>query len=162
VKTKRDEVAAEVRRDVLAECLDQEAPATGAPFTKIPDSAMLCEGITSTAFLLWCVLRSMQFEPGRGPGIPPLTLDQVCWLLPGVKGKPTSRTRARDALDCLIGVGLLRDVSPAGTAKSAPRFYEALDEPEQPVPWRGARHKLFSYRPVWRKGRSVDEGKRKL
>lgn len=136
--------------DVLAPYLERPLVATRQAFTKLPDWVGLNERVTSTAFRLWCILRSMQFE--TGPGIPPLTLDQVCWLLPGVKGKPTSRARAREALDCLLNEGLLKDVSEEGLSKSAPRLYLAMDEPQRPATWMNARSKLRGYRKLWRKG----------
>lgn len=136
--------------DVLAPYFDAPRVAVRLAFTKVPDWVMVCERIPSTAFRLWCILRSMQFE--RGPGIPPLTLDQVCYLLPGVKGKPTSRGRAREALDCLIAEGLLKDVTAEGLSKAAPRVYLAMDEPQGAMGWTGSRRKLARYTRLWRKG----------
>lgn len=134
--------------DVLAPFLD--APPTGrrTAFTQVPDWVMLCERVNATAFRLWCILRSMQFE--RGPGIPPLKLDEICWLLPGVNGKPTSKARAREALDSLLEEGLLKDVSEEGTAKSAARLYLAMDTPQKAMGWTGARRKLRRYHRLWR------------
>jgi hypothetical protein len=111
---------------------------------------MLCERINSTAFRLWCILRSMQFEAGP-LGIPPMTLDQVCWLLPGVNGKPTSKARAREALDALLEEGLLRDVSPEGVSRAGARHYLAIDAPQRAMGWTGARRKLNGYHRLWRK-----------
>lgn len=111
---------------------------------------MLCERINPTAFRLWCVLRSMQFE--QGPGIPPMTLDEICWLLPGVNGKPTSRGRAREALDSLLDEGLLVDVSAEGTSRAGARSYRAVDAPQQAMGWTGARRKLGGYHRLWRRG----------
>lgn len=119
------------------------------PFTQVPDWVMLCERINPTAFRLWCILRSMQFE-GGGPGIPPMTLDQICWLLPGVNGKPTSKSRAREALDALLGEGLLIDVSDESVPRSGARSYVALDSPRGGVKWTGARKKLSRYHRGWR------------
>lgn len=135
--------------DVLAPWL--ERPITGRmPFTLVPDWVMLHSPVPATAFRLWCVMRSMQFE--NGPGIPAMTLDEVCWLLPGVGGKPTSKARAREALDCLLQQGLIRDVSAKGVPKAARRLYLAFDEPVGPVEWRNARSKLARYARLWRKG----------
>lgn len=117
-------------------------------FTLVPDWVMLCERINPTAFRLWCILRSMQFEDG--PGIPPMTLDQVCWLLPGVNGKPTSKARAREALDALLAEGLLVDVSAEGTSRSGARSYITVDAPQQGMGWPGARRKLARYYRAWR------------
>lgn len=136
--------------DVLAPYLGKPSAPTRQAFTKLPDWVSLNERVTNTAFRLWCILRGMQFE--NGPGIPPLTLDQVCWLLPGVNGKPTSRARARDALNCLLDEGLLQDVSAEGLSKSAPRLYLAVDEPQKAMGWTSARRKLKGYRRLWRKG----------
>jgi hypothetical protein len=117
-------------------------------FTLIPDWIMLNERINPTAFRLWCILRSMQFE--QGPGIPPMTLDQVCWLLPGVNGKPTSKARAREALDALLGEGLLMDVSAEGTSRAGARSYLTVDGPQKAMGWPGARRKLARYYRAWR------------
>jgi hypothetical protein len=135
--------------DVLAAFVDGPQNHVQHAFTKVPDWVMLNERINPTAFRLWCILRSMQFE--RGPGIPPLTLDEICWLLPGVNGKPTSRPRAKEALDCLLTEGLLKDVSAEGLARTAPRLYLAVDDPAGPMGWSGARHKLRRYSKLWRK-----------
>lgn len=120
-------------------------------FTQVPDWIMLCERINPTAFRLWCILRSMQWESGP-PGIPPLTLDEVCWLLPGVNGKPTSKARAREALDALLAEGLLMDASAAGASRSGARSYLAVDAPQKAMGWPGARRKLAGYYRLWRKG----------
>jgi len=143
LKTKR-----QFRADVLAAFTDMPPAGSRPAFTQVPDWVMLCERVNPTAFRLWCILRSMQFE--RGPGIPPLTLDEVCWLLPGVNKKPTSRTRAREALDCLLEEGLLKDVSEEGLSKSAPRLYLAVDEPQKAMGHTGARRKLKLYHRLWR------------
>lgn len=136
------------RPDVLAAFWDMPEENRRRAFTQVPDWVMLCEQVTPTAFRLWCILRSMQFE--NGPGIPPLRLDEVCWLLPGVNGKPTSKTRAREALDCLLGEGLLKDATGEGASRSAPRIYLAIDEPQRPVEWSGAKRKLRGYGKLWR------------
>lgn len=136
--------------DVLAPFLDGLPSGSQPPFTKIPDWVMLCDRVNPTAFRLWCILRSMQFE--NGPGIPPLTLDEVCYLLPGVNRKPTSKTRAREALDNLLDEGLLKDVSGEGTPKAAPRLYLAFDEPQKAMGFSGARRKLRRYTRLWRSG----------
>lgn len=140
----------ELKADVLAAFVDAPPVETRPAFTQVPDWVMLCERVPATAFRLWCILRSMQFE--SGPGIPPLTLDQVCWLLPGVNKKPTSRTRAREALDVLLEEGLLKDVSAEGLPKSAPRLYLAVDEPQRAMGFSGARRKLKRYHRLWRRG----------
>lgn len=137
------------RPDVLAPFLDLPEAGKRLSFTQVPDWVMLCDRVNPTAFRLWCVLRSMQFE--NGPGIPPLTLDEVCWLLPGINKKPTSRTRAREALDCLLAEGLLKDVTAEGSSKAAPRVYLAMDEPQGPMGWSSARRKLRRYTKLWRK-----------
>lgn len=138
--------------DVLLEVLEaaDRSPTDRPSFTLVPDWVMICERVTPTAFRLWCILRSMQFERD-GPGIPPLTLDQVCWLLPGVNGKPTSRARARQALDLLLAEGLLEDVTEEGVARTAARSYRAHDTPRGGMGWPSARRKLDRYRKTWRR-----------
>jgi hypothetical protein len=134
-----------LRRRIRRKLLRQRRPS----FTQIPDWIILNERVNPTAFRLWCILRSMQFE--HGPGIPPLTLDQVCWLLPGVNGKPTSKTRAREALDCLLTEGLLMDVSAEGVSRAGARSYLAVDTPQKGMGWTGARRKLARYHRLWRR-----------
>lgn len=111
---------------------------------------MLCERIPPPAFRLWCILRSMQFESGPNLMMPPLTIDEVCWLMPGVNGKPTSAARAREALNCLMKEGFLKDISDPGLGKGAARTYLALDEPDKPEVWKDARGKLRAYVKSWR------------
>lgn len=142
------DVARRARGDVLAAFMDSPASGSQPPFTKIPDWVMLCERVNPTAFRLWCILRSMQFEDG--PGIPPLTLDEICWLLPGVNGKPTSKARAREALDNLLTEGLLKDASAENAPRTAPRIYLAMDEPQDRMGFTGARRKLRRYTKLWR------------
>jgi hypothetical protein len=144
------DVAKKAEADVLAPYVETSPASTRGAFTQVPDWVILCERVNATAFRLWCVLRSMQFE--RGPGIPPMTLDEVCWLLPGVNGKPTSRARARESLDSLLAEGLLKDVTGEGVSKSAPRVYLAMDEPQKAMGWTNARRKLRRYSRLWRKG----------
>jgi len=119
-------------------------------FTQVPDWVIICERINATAFRLWSVLRSMQFE-NEGPGIPPLTLDEVCWLLPGINGKPTSKSRARQALDDLLEEGILEDVSEPGLGRAAARSYVTHDRPVKSLGHSSARRKLRRYWPGWRK-----------
>lgn len=126
------------------------SPGKRMAFTQVPDWVMICERIPATAFRLWSILRSMQFE-NDGPGIPPLTLDEVCWLLPGVNGKPTSKSRARQALDDLLNEGVLEDVSEPGLGRAAARTYVTHDQPLRSVQYASARRKLRRYWPGWRK-----------
>lgn len=93
----------------------------------------------------------MQFESGSNLIMPPLTIDEICWLLPGVNGKPTSAARAREALGCLMKEGFLKDISDPGLGKGAPRSYLALDQPDKPEVWKDARGKLRMYTRLWRK-----------
>lgn len=136
--------------DVILEVMGVAPPKPAPPsFTKVPDWVMVCERINATAYRLWSILRSMQFEDG--PGIPPLTLDQICWLLPGVRGKPTSRARAREALNSLLEEGLLEDVTEDGASRSGARLYRAHDVPRRAMGWPSARRKLARYRREWRR-----------
>lgn len=144
------DLARKLKADVLDAFTDGPTGGSPPPFTKVPDWVMLCERINPTAFRLWCIMRSMQFE--NGPGIPPLTLDEICWLLPGVNRKPTSKTRAKEALDSLLTEGILKDVSEEGTPKTAPRLYVALDDPQGGMGYSGARRKLKRYTKLWRSG----------
>lgn len=146
---RRTKKQAKARPDVLAPFFDEPPSSKRPPFTQIPDWVMLSDRVGTTAFRLWCILRSMQFE--NGPGIPPLTMDEICWLLPGVNGKPTSRSRAKEAMDNLLDVGLLKDVSAQGLSRTTPRLYLAMDEPSGPMGHSSARRKLKRYTKLWRK-----------
>lgn len=115
-------------------------------FTQIPDWMLLNERINSTALRLWCILRSMQFE--NGAPIPAVTIDELCWLLPGVNGKPSSRPRVTEALETLISEGLLEEVEKKGTA----RIYKCTDESVKSARWWSAKVKLRWYAAAWRKG----------
>lgn len=136
------------RPDVLAAFADMPDATRRLAFTQVPDWVMVCERIDTTAFRLWCILRSMQFE--NGPGIPPLNLDEMCWLLPGVNGKPTSKARAREALKSLLEEGLMVDATGEGAARTAPRIYLAVDEPKKAMGWTSPRRKLKGYSRLWR------------
>jgi hypothetical protein len=131
---------------------------TRPAFTKIPDWIMLCDRLTPTAFRLWCILRALKFELGPGKEIPPLTLDQVCWLLPGVNGKPSSKTRVREALDCLLAEGVLIDLTDGAASSGAACRYDVLDEPQNAMGWTGARRKLAAYVKTWRKTGNARSG----
>lgn len=136
--------------DVLAAFLDMPDATKRRAFTQVPDWVMVSDRVNPSAFRVWCILRSMQFE--NGPGIPPLTLDEICWLLPGVNGKPTSKARAREAMDCLLREGLLKDTTGEGIPRSAPRIYLAVDDPVEQPQWSSARRKLRGYSRLWRGG----------
>lgn len=74
--------------------------------TQVRDWIMLHPGMSRTAFQLYCLLRSMVSEK-RPTSLRRMSLDQLCFLLPGVNGKPTSLTAVKDALRLLCHLGLV-------------------------------------------------------
>ncbi len=77
----------------------------GWHWTALRDWIAVCPDISSTAKELYWIIRSVMYE--KGDRQRRLSIDQLCWLLPGVKGKPTSSTRVDDALRELKKIGLL-------------------------------------------------------
>ena len=125
--------------------------------TQVRDWIMLHPGLTRTAFRLYCLLRSMVSEKRPGP-LRRMTLDQVCYLLPGVNGKGTSLTAVKDALRLLGSLGLVTTAeervvasSGRGGIHSTLRRYQVNDLPPHAYDgWRNAWDKLDSYQPDWR------------
>jgi hypothetical protein len=127
-------------------------------FTPIRDWTMLHPELRGTPFQLYAIMRSLVIEKGSNQSSRRLTLDHLCWLLPGVNGKPTSLTAVRDALKVLNHLGLVtnrdgeRLVASTGRGgiESRRRFQVNDLPPEGFQGWRNAWDKLDNYREDWR------------
>ncbi|MFI1386675.1 hypothetical protein ACH4U8_45705, partial [Embleya sp. NPDC020886] len=128
--------------------------------TQVRDWSLLHPRVPHTSMRLYLVVRSMIIENDKrgGAGLRPLTYDQLCWLLPGVNGKPTSLTTVKDALRVLDAEGLMtnpddrRIVTSTGRGKvQVLRRFQVHDFPRDDYRgWRNAWDKLAAYRPDWR------------
>lgn len=85
----------------------------GWHYTTMRDWIAVCPEISATAIRLYWIVRSIMHE--KGDKSRRLSIDQLCWLLPGVNGKPTSITRVKDALRELEQAGLLSNPDGAVT-----------------------------------------------
>src|SRR5699024_1833860 len=74
-------------------------------YTTMRDWIAVCPEVSATATRLYWIIRSLMLEKGRKDRR--LSIDQLCWLLPGINGKPTGETRVKDALRELEAIGLL-------------------------------------------------------
>lgn len=127
-------------------------------FTPIRDWTMLHPELRGTPFQLYAIMRSLVTGSEDVRRTCPVTLDQLCWLLPGVNGKPTSQTALKDALKVLDRLGLItnpndeRLITSAGNgAVETRRRYQVNDLPPARFQgWRSARDKLNGYRADWR------------
>ncbi|GGZ83901.1 hypothetical protein [Streptomyces rubiginosohelvolus] len=130
--------------------------------TQVRDWVLLLPEITRTALHLYLTLRSMVYEAARRKrqgDLRRMSLDQLCFLLPGVKGKPCSPTMIKDALKLLDELNLV--VNPEGgrlvksTGKgglqNSFRTYKVNDMPPDAfVGWRNVWDKLDAYTVDWR------------
>ncbi|PJE97162.1 hypothetical protein CUT44_14380 [Streptomyces carminius] len=135
-------------------------------YTQVRDYVMLMPGMTHTAYRLYSLLRSMMVEASRRPrsGMRRMTIDQLCWLLPGPNDKPMSVSAMYEVLKALEKLNLVvpKDtVEVAGiaklkgkerAAKGIVRGFTVNDLPPDAVHtgWRNAWDKLDAYRPDWR------------
>ncbi|MFC1405684.1 MULTISPECIES: hypothetical protein [Streptacidiphilus] len=125
--------------------------------TQVRDWIMLHPQMTRTAYLLYCLLRSMVTEKRPG-ALRRMSLDQLCWLLPGINGKPTGLSTVKDALQVLARLGLVtnpdgRLVTSSGQngIQTTLRRYQVHDLPPDAYDgWRNAWDKLDAYHPGWR------------
>ena len=127
-------------------------------YTQVRDWVLLLSDMTRTALHLYLLLRSMLTEKRAG-GLRRMSLDQLCWLLPGVNGKPASLTMVKDALRLLEVHNLV--VNPDGARlvtsggknaiQNAFRKYKVNDlPPDAYTGWRNVWDKLDAYTPDWR------------
>jgi hypothetical protein len=120
-------------------------------YTNVRDWVLLYPDLSRTSLHLYLILRSMIVEK-RDTGLRRMTIDQLCYLLPGIDGKDTSRTAGKDALRNLLEEGFLVCLDDEGSQPSGPRKYLVKDLPPRPNydGWRNAWDKLDAYTPNWR------------
>ncbi|GAA3126590.1 hypothetical protein GCM10020254_87470 [Streptomyces goshikiensis] len=135
-------------------------------YTQVRDYVMLMPGMTHTAYRFYSLLRSMMVEASRRPrsGMRRMTLDQMCWLLPGPKDKALSVSAMYEVLTTLKQLKL---IAPEDTleldgitqlkgkeraAKGIAHGFVVNDLPPEAVHtgWRNAWDKLDAYTPGWR------------
>lgn len=135
-------------------------------YTQVRDYLMLMPGMTHTAYRLYSLLRSMIAEASRQSwnGMRRMTIDQLCWLLPGPKDKPTSVSTMYEVLatleelnlvvpkDTLELEGISQLKGKERAAKGISRGFIVNDLPPDAAytGWRNAWDKLDAYRPDWR------------
>ncbi|MFI9724615.1 hypothetical protein ACIHFE_34175 [Streptomyces sp. NPDC052396] len=130
-------------------------------YTQVRDWILLHAELSRTALHLYLLLRSMVSETARrmGGGLRRMSLDQLCWLLPGINGKPASPTMIKDALRVLAQWNLVtnpdggRLVTSAGKGaiQNTYRRYQVNDlPPDAYTGWRNVWDKLDAYTPDWR------------
>ncbi|MET8945436.1 hypothetical protein ABZX30_18085 [Streptomyces sp. NPDC004542] len=135
-------------------------------YTQVRDYVMLMPGMTHTAFRLYCLLRSMMVEASRLPrnGMRRMTIDQLCWLLPGPNDKPLSVSAMYEILrtleelnlvvpkDAVELEGITKLKGKARAAQGISRGFTVNDLPPDAVHtgWRNAWDKLDAYTPDWR------------
>ncbi|MFG2236133.1 hypothetical protein ACGFNX_40125 [Streptomyces sp. NPDC048723] len=129
-------------------------------YTQVRDWVLLVPGITRTALHLYLLLRAMVSETARrtGGGLRRMSLDQLCYLLPGINDKPASPTMVKDALRLLEEHGLVmnpdgRLVTSTGKGgiQNSFRKYQVNDLPmDTYVGWRNVWDKLDAYTTDWR------------
>ncbi|GAA3312115.1 hypothetical protein GCM10020295_83090 [Streptomyces cinereospinus] len=135
-------------------------------YTMVRDYVMLMPGMTHTAFRLYSLLRSMVTEASRRPrgGMRRMTIDQLCWLLPGPNDKPMSVSAMYEVLKTLEKLNLVvpKDAvelpgitnlkGKVRAAQGISRGFTVHDirPADAHVGWRNAWDKLDAYRPDWR------------
>jgi hypothetical protein len=127
-------------------------------YTKVRDWILLHPEIGRTALHLYVLLRSMLSEK-RTTSLRRMSVDQLCWLLPGINGKPIGKRTVEEALRELDRLGLVtnpdheRLVTSTGKngITNTLRRYQVNDLPSEPYTgWRNAWDKLDAYHPGWR------------
>lgn len=135
-------------------------------YTMVRDYVMLMPGMTHTAYRLYCLLRSMMTEASRRPrsGMRRMTIDQLCWLLPGPNDKPMSVSAMYEVLKTLETLrlvvpkdsvelpGIRKLKGKARAAQGIGRGFTVHDIRPDDVHagWRNAWDKLDAYDPDWR------------
>lgn len=156
------------RIDTLDEDQEFIAPDNGGwHYTIMRDWIAVCPDIGPTATRLYWIIRSIMHE--KGERARRLSYDQLCYLLPGVNGKPTGETRVKDALRELEGVGLLsnpdgdvvrRWITDPKTGKQRKDNFRRWKIHDYPTPdyagWRSAIAKLDAYTEDWRERLSTE------
>ncbi|MFI0901840.1 hypothetical protein [Streptomyces sp. NPDC020983] len=135
-------------------------------YTQVRDYVMLMPGMTHVAYRLYSLLRSMVVEASRRPrsGMRRMTIDQLCWLLPGPNDKSLSVSAMYEVLKTLERLELVvpKDVleldgitalkGKERAAKGISRGFTVNDLPPAAEydGWRNAWDKLDAYHPDWR------------
>ncbi|WP_435059539.1 hypothetical protein [Streptomyces sp. bgisy060] len=129
--------------------------------TQVRDWVLLLPDMTRTALHLYMILRAMVRENVRrkGGGLRRMSVDQLCFLLPGINKKPCSPTMVKDALKLLAEHNLVVNPEDGHLVKSTGkggiqnsfRTYQVNDlPPDAYVGWRNVWDKLDAYTPDWR------------
>jgi hypothetical protein len=120
-------------------------------YTNVRDWVLLYPDLSRTSLHLYLILRSMITEK-RDYGLRRMTVDQLCYLLPGIDGKDISRSTGKNALRELLDEGFLVCLDEKDVPPSGPRKYLVKDLPPRPDydGWRNAWDKLDAYTPNWR------------
>ncbi|MEV6147101.1 hypothetical protein [Streptomyces sp. NPDC051992] len=135
-------------------------------YTMVRDYVMLMPGMTHTAYRLYSLLRSMMTEASRRPrsGMRRMTIDQLCWLLPGPNDKAMSVSAMYEVLKTLETLnlvvpkdsvdlpGIRKLKGKARAAQGINRGFTVNDLPPDAAHtgWRNAWDKLDAYDPDWR------------
>ncbi|MFJ9745761.1 hypothetical protein [Streptomyces chartreusis] len=125
--------------------------------TYVRDWIALCDELRDPDVRGYLILRSLVFE-GKGVTnrVRVLTLAELCQLVPGPNGKPSSLSRIRDLLRHLSAVGLVTTpeggpvtTSSAGKAQGRPLRIKIHDQPANGFrpKWPNTEEKLDSARP---------------
>lgn len=128
--------------------------------TVMRDWIAVCPDIGPTAYRLYAITRSLVIEK-RGQ-VRKLTLNELCRLLPGPNGKPSSLGRIRDAIRELSAVGLYStpDGNPVTTSSSKNAAERALlirvnDFPSNPSGYKGPKNAFEVLESI--RGREVED-----
>ncbi|UUY52787.1 hypothetical protein NRK68_36645 (plasmid) [Streptomyces yangpuensis] len=125
--------------------------------TYVRDWIALCDDLRDADVRGYLILRSLVFE-GKGVKnrVRVLTLAELCQLIPGPNGKPSSLSRIRELLRCLSAVGLITTpeggpvtTSSGGKAQGRPLRIKIHDQPATAFKprWPNTEEKLASIRP---------------
>lgn len=113
--------------------------------TVMRDWIAVCPDIGPTAFRLYAITRSLVIEK-RG-SVRKLTLNELCHLLPGPNGKPSSLGRIRDAIRELSAIGLYSTpdgkavtTSSSKNAAERPMLIRVNDFPTKPSAYKGPKN----------------------
>lgn len=154
--------------DVMNDGADEEFELIGTfndywTHAQVRDWVLLLPDMTRTALHLYMLLRSMVRENvrrrGGGNGMRRMSVDQLCFLLPGVNKKPCSLTMVKDALKLLDELNLVVNPEDERLVKSTGkggiqnsfRTYQVNEiPPDAYVGWRNVWDKLDAYTVDWR------------
>ena len=132
------------------------------PYTMVRDWASLIPGLTSRSHQLYVIMRSLISDDKSkrsDPTLRDLSMDQLCYLLPGINGKPTSPSTMKVLLRELERFELLTDLGTRTVTSTGNKGiqtlttyrYQVNDYPAAGYSgWRTAWDKLNAYRPTWR------------